>query len=372
MWVSELQLASYRNYEQLNIQLAAGPTLIFGENGRGKTNLVEALGFLANLESHRSGAKGTLVKQGHSTAQISATANHNGRAVKVAAEISTEKTNTFFLNSKPQRRASDVLGNLSVVIFAPEDLDIVRRDPSDRRAFLDVTMASLKPRLGQLKADYDRVLKQRNALLKSARGVKDPDISTLEIWDDQLVALGSEIIKERAELITKLAPPLQSFYTALADSDDVVSLRLVSLGEGDIEEQIDRQHIAQQLRARLAEKRAAEFERGITLVGPHRDDLVIEKNDLVARTHASQGEAWSIALGLRLAVASLLRDGPGGDPILILDDVFAVLDSGRRKRLVDFVVDYEQVLVTSADKDMAPDLSWSKKLEVLGGEVRET
>ena len=371
MWVSELQLASYRNYEQLNIRLSAGQTLIFGENGRGKTNLVEALGFLANLESHRSGAKGTLVMQGQTTAQISTTANHNGRAVKIAAEISTEKTNTFFLNSKPQRRASDVLGNLSVVIFAPEDLDIVRRDPSDRRAFLDVTMASLKPRLGQLKADYDRVLKQRNALLKSARGVKNPELSTLDIWDEQLVGLGSEIVKERGELIAKLAPPLQSFYTALADSNDEIALRLVSLGEGDIEEQIDRQHIAQQLRSRLAEKKEAELERGITLVGPHRDDLVIEKNGLLARTHASQGEAWSIALGLRLAVASLLRDGAGGDPVLILDDVFSVLDAGRRKRLVDFVVDYEQVLVTSADRGMAPDLSWSKKLEVLGGEVRE-
>lgn len=371
MWVSELQLAEFRNYEQLQLSLSPGTVLIYGQNGRGKTNLVEAIGFLANLESHRQGAKPTLIKQGKNSSQISLTVTSGNRSLKLGAELSKDKTNQFFINSKAQKRASDLLGNLNAVIFAPEDLDIVRRDPSDRRSFLDVTMAALKPRLAQLKTDYDRVLKQRNALLKSSRGVSNPDLTTLDIWDDQLVALGSEIIQERAELIAQLTKPLQSFYAALSASPDVISLNLVSLGASDEEQQIDRLQIAKQLRERLEELRPLELERGITLAGPHRDDMVIEKNGLLARTHASQGEAWSLALGLKLAVASLLRDRPGGDPVLILDDVFAVLDSGRRKRLVDFVVGYEQVLVTSADKNSAPDLEWSQTFEVLGGEIRE-
>ena len=369
MWLSEIQLADFRNYSQLQLQLAPGATLFHGENGEGKTNLVEAVGFLSNLESHRPGQQKNLIRTGAQRATIACRVNHEKRNLLVAAEINSGETNRFYLNSKAQKRASDIVGHLQAIIFAPEDLDIVRRDPADRRSFLDSSLALLRPALAALKLDYDRVLKQRNALLKSARGVKNPELSTLDIWDDQLVDLGSRLTEARLDLITKLAAPLQDFYTALAGEEEAVTLSLVSLSADDDVEQIDRAAIADSLRAKLQSNRHRELERGITLVGPHRDELLIEKSGQVARNFASQGEAWSLALGLKLALAQLLRDGPGGDPILILDDVFAVLDPGRRRRLIEFVTSFEQVLVTAADLDSTPEIGWAQSFLVRGGEL---
>lgn len=369
MWLSEIQLADFRNYSQLQLQLAPGATLFHGENGEGKTNLVEAVGFLSNLESHRSGQQKNLIRTGSQRATIACRVNHEKRNLLVAAEINSGETNRFYLNSKPQKRASDIVGHLQAIIFAPEDLDIVRRDPADRRSFLDSSLALLRPALAALKLDYDRVLKQRNALLKSARGVKNPELSTLDIWDDQLIDLGSRLTEARLDLLTKLADPLQDFYTALAGEGEAVTLSLVSLSADDDVEQIDRAAIADSLRAKLESNRHRELERGITLVGPHRDELLIEKSGQVARNFASQGEAWSLALGLKLALAQLLRDGPGGDPILILDDVFAVLDPGRRRRLIEFVTSFEQVLVTAADLGSTPDIGWAQSFLVRGGEL---
>ena len=369
MWLSEIQLADFRNYSQLQLQLAPGATLFHGENGEGKTNLVEAVGFLSNLESHRPGQQKNLIRTGAQRATIACRVNHEKRNLLVAAEINSGETNRFYLNSKPQKRASDIVGHLQAIIFAPEDLDIVRRDPADRRSFLDSSLALLRPALAALKLDYDRVLKQRNALLKSARGVKNPELSTLDIWDDQLVDLGSRLTEARLDLITKLADPLQDFYTALAGEEEAVTLSLVSLSADDDVEQIDRAAIADSLRAKLESNRHRELERGITLVGPHRDELLIEKSGQVARNFASQGEAWSLALGLKLALAQLLRDGPGGDPILILDDVFAVLDPGRRRRLIEFVTSFEQVLVTAADLASTPEIGWAQGFLVRGGEL---
>jgi len=261
------------------------------------------------------------------------------------------------------------------VSFSPEDLDLIRRDPSDRRKFLDNSLVQLKPRLSGVKADYERVLKQRNALLKSARGVKSPELSTLEIWDDQLVALGTELAAERLELVTALSPLLQTFYTALSGSHDEISLRVVSaVGSDDSEKwtdiESDPKAYSQLFYERLDSLRKKELERGITLAGPHRDELLIDKAGLLARTHASQGEAWSLALGLKLALGDVSRKtSNNGDPILLLDDVFAVLDKGRRERLVEFVTDYEQVIITAADETMAPNLDWSSRMNVSGGVV---
>ena len=369
MWLGEIQLADFRNYSQLQLGLKPGATLLHGENGEGKTNLVESIGFLSNMESHRPGQQKNLIRSGSNKATISAKVNHGERSLLVAAEINSGEANRFYLNGKPQKRASDILGYLQAVIFAPEDLDIVRRDPSDRRSFLDNSLALLRPAMASVKLDYDRVLKQRNALLKSARGVKNPDLATLDIWDDQLVDLGSRITAARLELISQLAGPLQSFYSALAATDEQISLRLVSLSEDDAAKEIDRAQIAETLLTELKENRNRELERGLTLSGPHRDELLIEKDGFLARSHASQGEAWSLALGLKLALAQLLRDGPGGDPILILDDVFAVLDPGRRKRLIEFVLSFEQVLVTAADRTGTPEIGWAASFSVKGGEL---
>ncbi|CAB4548775.1 MAG: DNA replication/repair protein RecF [Actinobacteria bacterium] len=369
MWVSEIQLANFRNYASLNLTLKPGATLLHGPNGEGKTNLVEALVFLSQLSSHRHGSIKTLVQTGKTQAIASASANQGNRKVVVAAEINADESNRYFINANQQKRTADFLGNLPVVLFAPEDLDIVRRDPDDRRHFLDSTMALLRPRLAQLKIDYDRALKQRNALLKSAKFAKNPELSTLDIWDEQIASLGSKLTIARLELISELSPLLQDFYNKLSPAQEKISLQLVSLNSQEQEEEITQSDIEKQLREKMLQLRDQELERGITLVGPHRDELLIQKNDLIARSHASQGEAWSIALGLKLAVAKLLRDGSLGDPVVILDDVFSVLDPGRRSRILEFVLGFEQVLVTAADQSMAPEIEWSATYSISGGEL---
>jgi len=367
--VSEVQLADFRNYESLNLSLTQGTTLFHGPNGEGKTNLVEALVFLSQLSSHRTGGQKPLVMQSKNQATISASANHAGRKLVVAAEINRDETNRYFLNGNQQKRAGDFLGNLPVVLFAPEDLDIVRRDPEDRRHFLDSTLALLRPRLGQLKLDYDRVLKQRNALLKSAKLAKNPDLSTLDIWDEQIVTLGSKLTIARLELIGLLHPLLQDFYNKLSPASEKIAMRLVSLDSTEQVEEMTSLDIEQLLMKKITKLRDAELERGITLVGPHRDDLLIEKDSLPARSYASQGEAWSIALGLKLALAQLTREGSLGDPVVILDDVFSVLDPGRRTRMLEFVLGFEQVLITAADITLSPELEWSASFSVSGGQL---
>ena len=375
MWLKSLQLANFRNYLQLNLDLSFGQVLLYGQNGEGKTNLVEAISYLSTLESHRVTGYQSLIQQGQTTAQLSGKVNHNSRELLIGVELNKEASTRYFLNGSARKKTSEVLGLVRTVSFSPEDLDLIRRDPSDRRKFLDSSLVQLKPRLSGVKADYERVLKQRNALLKSARGVKNPELSTLEIWDDQLVALGTELAAERLELVTALSPLLQTFYTALSDSKDEVSLRVVSAVGSDENEkwtdiERDPKIYSQLFYERLESLRKKELERGITLAGPHRDELLIDKAGLLAKTHASQGEAWSLALGLKLALGDVSRKTSNiGDPILLLDDVFAVLDKGRRERLVEFVTDYEQVIITAADETMAPNLDWSEKLHVSGGVV---
>ena len=375
MWLKSLQLANFRNYLQLNLDLSFGQVLLYGQNGEGKTNLVEAISYLSTLESHRVTGYQSLIQQGQTTAQLSGKVNHNSRELLIGVELNKEASNRYFLNGSARKKTSEVLGLVRTVSFSPEDLDLIRRDPSDRRKFLDSSLVQLKPRLSGVKANYERVLKQRNALLKSARGVKNPELSTLEIWDDQLVALGTELAAERLELVTALSPLLQTFYTALSDSKDEISLRVVSAVGSDENEkwtdiERDPKIYSQLFYERLESLRKKELERGITLAGPHRDELLIDKAGLLAKTHASQGEAWSLALGLKLALGDVSRKTSNiGDPILLLDDVFAVLDKGRRERLVEFVTDYEQVIITAADETMAPNLDWSEKLHVSGGVV---
>ena len=373
MWLRSLQLTGYRNYEQLSAEFPAGPVLIIGENGEGKTNLVEAIGYLSTLESHRVSGYQALIQKHQVSSQLSAKVSHQGRDLMVGIELNKDSPNRFFLNGSQRKKTSEILGLIRTVTFAPEDLDLIRRDPSDRRAFMDSSLVQLKPRLAGVKSDYDRVLKQRNALLKSARSVKNPDLGTLDIWDDQLVALGTELTIERLNLVAQLEPLIKDFYAKLSASKEEVRLRLVSAvgaedGENFADIESDAKAYSNDFYQRLETLRDREIERGITLAGPHRDELVIEKAGLLAKSHASQGEAWSLALGLKLALGSVSRKNSDlGDPILLLDDVFAVLDKGRRQRLLEFVTDYEQVFITAADQAMAPQLDWAAELSVSKG-----
>ena len=373
MWLRSLQLTGYRNYEQLSAEFPAGPVLIIGENGEGKTNLVEAIGYLSTLESHRVSGYQALIQKHQVSSQLSAKVSHQGRDLMVGIELNKDSPNRFFLNGSQRKKTSEILGLIRTVTFAPEDLDLIRRDPSDRRAFMDSSLVQLKPRLAGVKSDYDRVLKQRNALLKSARYVKNPDLGTLDIWDDQLVALGTELTIERLNLVAQLEPLIKDFYAKLSASKEEVRLRLVSAvgaedGENFADIEPDAKAYSNDFYQRLETLRDREIERGITLAGPHRDELVIEKGGLLAKSHASQGEAWSLALGLKLALGSVSRKNSDlGDPILLLDDVFAVLDKGRRQRLLEFVTDYEQVFITAADQAMAPQLDWAAELSVSKG-----
>lgn len=375
MWLSSLQLTSFRNYTEVRVALHPGPVLFYGPNGEGKTNLVEAMHFASTLSSHRISGYQSLIQQGKAATQIAVTGSHGGRELLVGLELAAKSQNRYFVNGNQIRKTADVIGLIGSVIFAPEDLDLIRRDPSDRRQFLDSSVAQLKPRLAGVQGDYERVLKQRNALLKSARQTKTPDLSTLDIWDDQLVSLGVEIILSRLELVSLLGPLLSDFYSKLSGEGEEIKLTLVSaIGDDDDLSELpsDRDLLANMFYDQLAQHRTRELDRGLTLVGPHRDELLIQKNQLVARNHASQGEAWSLALGLKLALASLFRDASNlGDPVLLLDDVFAVLDAGRRQRLLEFVLSYEQVIVTAADRKMAPKIQWAQVFRVSGGEVIE-
>lgn len=374
MWVSSLEATNFRNYELVNLDLVAGPNLLFGENGQGKTNLLEAIHYCSTLESHRVAGYQSLIKENSLTSQLAIKAKHSNREVLLGIELNRNSVNRYFLGGNQIRKAQELMGLVQSVLFAPEDLDLVRRDPSDRRAFLDEVVSQLKPRMLGVKQDYDRVLKQRNALLKSAKTVKSPDLSTLDIWDEQLIRLGVEIIIQRLALIDQLTPLLQSFYQRLANNQDSITLELTSaIGDDDQYSELpkDPQQLSSLFQEKLHSLRTKELDRGITLVGPHRDELLIQKNGQLAKSHASQGEAWSIALGLKLAYAQLLRESSTtGDPVLLLDDVFAVLDVGRRTRLLEFVLDFEQVIVSAADRAMAPDISWTQVFEVSGGEAR--
>ncbi len=377
MWVSSITLDNFRNYDHLELSLTPGVTLLHGENGEGKTNLVEAISFLSTLSSHRTASYQPLISNNEESSQFSLRLNHEKRVLLIAAELNRTGANRYFVNGNQKRRTSEIIGTLKTVVFAPEDLDIIRRDPQDRRSFLDTAMIQLKPRLAGVKSDYDRVLKQRNALLKSAKNTKNPDLSTLDIWNDQLVKFGADLVLSRIQIVADLEPLLNSFYQELSAKSELVALGVQSsiLGQDPEGSQFDLSHfsiieIKKLFHEQLSKARLLELERGITLVGPHRDELKIELGSLAARFHASQGEAWSLALGLKLAHAELIRiDSQQGDPVLILDDVFSVLDAGRRERLTKFVSKNEQVLITSADLSVTPNLDWSAIHKVFGGEI---
>ena len=366
MHVKHLTLSNFRNYQTVELPLATGVNLLVGKNGQGKTNLAEAIFYAATLGSHRVSGYLPLIKQGESKAIIRLLARFEDRENLIELELNTETANRARINKSDTTRVRDVLGYVNAVIFSPEDLDIVKRDPSNRRAFIDELIVQLIPRMAGVYSDYERVLKQRNTLLKSARntGSSSSALSTLDSWDQSLVRIGSEIISARFDVTSRLAPHLQSAYSSIADEKNNPSIRIKSsLYSNDLEADNtesflvtgDRQEIENKFQLRLAEVRMKEIERGITLVGPHRDDLLLLLGTLPAKGYISHGESWSYALALKLASAELIRkDARAGDPVLILDDVFAELDATRRSRLAALVSHNEQVIITAAVAEDVP------------------
>ena len=361
MRVTHLSLTDFRNYERADVPLLPGPNLFVGRNGQGKTNLMEALGFLSTLGSHRVSVDLAMIRAGESAAIVRARLVNGERSVLAEVQINRVGANRAQINRSPIK-TRELPRYFSSVLFAPEDLALVRGDPSGRRRFLDELLVLRAPRMSGVLADYDRVLRQRNTLLKSARasGVRGSQLSTLEIWNENLVALGSEIIDARSVLVAELLPEVRAAYTAIAGADHRATLEsylsILAIGEGPESEAqsasetaLSITEVADRFRDALQRVRRSELDRGITLVGPHRDDLIIGLNDLPARGYASHGESWSLALSLKLASAAVLRrETNSGDPVLMLDDVFAELDESRRERLADAVDGFEQVLVTAA------------------------
>ena len=384
MYVKKVRLTNFRNYKTAEVELSPGVNLFFGPNGQGKTNLVEAVNFFASLSSHRVAGHTPLIKQGEQSAIISLDLAHQERELLLEYEINNDSPNRARLNKSPVQKPKDILGYLNSVIFAPEDIDIVKRDPTNRRAFIDQLIIQFTPRMLGVYSDYERVLKQRNTLLKSARatGTRGDALSTLSAWDESLVKFGSEIISARVSIISKLSPGLISNYQNIAKTNNEPRMFIKSsiFGatplDGEEAEDVqyldisDREEISGLFSEKLASLRQKEIERGITLVGPHRDDLVLILGSLPAKGYASHGESWSYALSLRLASLEILRqESKLGDPILILDDVFAELDSDRRAKLAELVQGNEQVLITAAVIEDVPASLVAKRFSVVAGEI---
>jgi DNA replication and repair protein RecF len=376
--VTHLSLADFRSYASLELALEGGVTAFVGPNGQGKTNLVEAIGYIATLDSHRVATDQPLVRFGAPRAIVRANVEREGRTQLVEIELNPGGANRARLNRNPVPRPREVLGVLRTVLFAPEDLALVKGDPGERRRFLDELLVARWPRFAGVRADYDRVLKQRNTLLRTAAMARrnktsGPNLTTLDAWDHHLATTGAELVAARLALISTLSPLVDKCYVEIAEGGATrIGYRSTVAAEPDPAAGA----LTEQFLAALGEARANELDRGITLVGPHRDEMVLELTSgsgehMPARGYASHGESWSYALALRLAAYDLLRsDGSdGGEPVLILDDVFAELDAKRRRRLAERVSGADQVLITAAVDADVPDQLIGQKFAVAGGVV---
>ena len=360
MYVRQLALRDYRSWANVDLELTPGRTVFVGSNGFGKTNLVEALWYCATLGSHRVATDAPLIRAGAERAVISTIVVNEGRELAVDIEIAAGRANKARLNRSPVRSAREVLGAVRAVLFAPEDLALVRGDPGERRRYLDELATVRRPRIAGVRADYDKVLKQRTALLKSAAGARYRGdrgaLDTLDVWDGHLAAHGAQLMAARLELVNELAPEVEKAYQLLAPASRPAAIGYRSAIELDDQGSTqDAEFLEAALLAALARRRDAELERGMCLVGPHRDDLELRLGDQPAKGFASHGESWSMALALRLASYELLR-AEGSEPVLLLDDVFAELDTARRRALAGVAATAEQVLVTAAvGEDIPPD-----------------
>ncbi|MEV0950206.1 DNA replication/repair protein RecF [Promicromonospora sp. NPDC050249] len=397
MYVSHLSLLDFRSYASADVELEPGVNAFVGRNGRGKTNLVEAIGYVATLGSHRVATDAPLIRSGADRAVVRTRIVRGDRASTVELEITQGKANRARINRGQAVRARDVLGVLRTVLFAPEDLSLVKGEPDGRRRFMDQLLVLMMPRVSSVLSDYERVLRQRSALLKSARSSRRSggssraesaaaELATLDVWDARLAELGAEILSLRIQLVEVLRPAVAAAYEQVSDADGDAEIAyrssLPALSAGDPQELstgpgdnfADVGRLRDLLLEALVTARPQELERGVSLVGPHRDDLVLTLGGLPAKGYASHGESWSFALALRLASFRLLGGDPqnsadspafwdpergtDADPVLILDDVFAELDVRRRQRLADLVLPARQVLVTAAvAEDIPPALN---------------
>lgn len=378
MHVAGLELVDFRNYRQAQLTLAAGTNVLIGANGQGKTNLVEALGYAANLGSHRVAADAPLIRVGATSAIIRAEVSSPLRACLLEVELAAGRANRARINRAPAPSARAILGILRTVTFAPEDLALVKGDPGERRLFLDALLTLRSPRYSAVRSDYDRIVRQRGALLKTAGAARrsgQTDVRTLEVWDQHLALVGAELLAGRLHVIRQLRHPVAAAYAAISDQDSSATLTYRSrLGEDLLadtatDSDFGRGQLADRLLAAAVELRSQELDRGACLVGPHRDDLLLSLRSLPAKGYASHGECWSLALALRLASYELLQAEHDGDPVLILDDVFAELDIGRRERLADRVRQAEQVIVTAAVPHDVPAALMGRRFAVDAGTV---
>lgn len=389
MFVDHLQLMDFRSYHSCDVSLSSGVTTFVGANGHGKTNLVEAIGYLATLTSHRASSDTPLVRAGAERALVRARVQagiEDTRTVQLEMEINPGRSNRAKLNRSPLSRPRELVGVLRTVIFAPEDLTIVTGDPVQRRRFIDDLVIARWPRMAGVKSEYDRVLRQRNTLLKSLAGRSgssvDAAAATLDTWDEHLAAAGADLLRARQKTLAELLPHAAQAYAAIAPADTVVRAEYRSSLDRQTHEddesgeepartaaaEPDTGSLAERLREGMRQRRNEEIRRAVSLVGPHRDDIVLSLGDLPARGYASHGECWSLTLALRLASFDLLR-ADGVEPVLVLDDVFAELDATRRDRLARHARQAEQMLITAAVADDVPSSLSGERFEVADGTV---
>ena len=379
MYVRHLQVTDFRSWQHADLELEPGAAVLVGSNGQGKTNLVEALGYAATLGSHRVATDAPLIRHGCQRAIVRTAVVNDGRELTIELEITSGKANRARVNRAPVPRTRDVLGILRTVLFAPEDLALVRGDPSERRRFLDDLLVLRAPRYAGVRADYDRVLRQRNALLKSSRHARRAgskgDIATLDVWDGHLARHGAELLAARLDLVADMAEHVTAAYAGVAPESRPATIGYRSGiaesfpdGYGKTE-RADMEVLTDALLAAMVANRDQELDRGVSLVGPHRDELELTLDEFPAKGYASHGESWSFALALRLGSYELLR-ADGNEPVLVLDDVFAELDRRRRERLAEVSVAAEQVLVTAAVAEDVPGELAGARYLVADGEVR--
>jgi DNA replication and repair protein RecF len=400
VYVSHLSLRDFRSYPEADVELEPGVNAFVGPNGQGKTNLVEAVGYVATLSSHRVASDAALIRAGATSAIIRTRIVRGERASTIELEIAAGKANRARINRAPAAKVRDVVGILRTVVFAPEDLVLVKGDPDARRRFLDELMVLLTPRMAGVLGDYERVLRQRSALLKSAgsarrgRSEGTGDLRTLDVWDAKLAQLGAQLIAVRQRLVQALAPFVSAAYEEVSSGQGAARISYKSSLAGAMEAEgptasdegwSEPAVLEAQMLEAMGRLRPKEVERGVCLVGPHRDDVVLELSGLPAKGYASHGESWSFALALRLASYRLLTQGiedpalaedlwmpeamEDGEPVLILDDVFAELDSRRRRRLSELVAGARQVLITAAVAEDVPEELRGTRIDVMAGTV---
>lgn len=364
-------LRDFRSWAHADLDLEPGRTVFVGSNGFGKTNLIEALWYSATMGSHRVGTDTPLIRAGANRAVVSTIVVSEGRECAIDLEIAAGRANKARLNRSPVRSTREVIGVLRAVLFAPEDLALVRGDPADRRRYLDDLATLRRPAVAGIRADYEKVLRQRTALLKSASGIRHRGdraaLDTLDVWDSRLAGHGAELMAARIDLVDELAPEVEKAYQLLAPASRPAAITYrTSLGAhmSAAGAANDREFLEAALLAALAERRDAELERGMCLVGPHRDDLELWLGDQPAKGFASHGESWSFAVALRLASYELLQ-AEGAEPVLLLDDVFAELDAARRRALAAVAESAEQVLVTAAVVEDIPS-GWAARRVRIG------